>query len=534
MNTQLWNDDLMVLQKRIEETHPYPYGRISREEFQRLADSLRENISNLTESQIIIKLMQLVSSLQDGHTTLRPIDPNGFNFWYPVRYYWFIDGIFITATGVSLKALNGAQVLEIGQMPAEQAAILASSLRGADNWFGQRERIHYLANATALFALGISSSPTTLSIKVKQKDGLISTITLEAVETQFQDDRWMFWGEMYGPPGIEFVSAFQDLASSEFRKNHAFLPLHVRNRIPFFSHYLVEENSIYMQFNFVQNWEDEKFSDFHRNLFTWIDNHSVDRFILDLRYNSGGNGGLLLPFVHQFIKRDTINRPGHLYILVGRKTFSAGVNLIGHLTAHTHAFFVGEPAGASLNHFGDAVTYLLPNSGLELQVSRLYHQMSTSDDKRRVISVQYPAIFDSSQYFSGQDPALDAILGSWPRSIPDILWEDGEEPAMKVYQEQARRFSTSEWWQPYTENQMNDTGYRLLETSRVDDAAVAFQLNVTRFPESWNAWDSLAEIHQKMNHAEKAKEYYKHSLTLNPGNSNAREILKKIDPSFSM
>jgi tetratricopeptide (TPR) repeat protein len=46
-----------------------------------------------------------------------------------------------------------------------------------------------------------------------------------------------------------------------------------------------------------------------------------------------------------------------------------------------------------------------------------------------------------------------------------------------------------------TEAQLNAAGYQLLGAKRVDDAIVLFQRNVKAHPDSWNAYDSLAEAY---------------------------------------
>src|SRR6267143_154269 len=51
---------------------------------------------------------------------------------------------------------------------------------------------------------------------------------------------------------------------------------------------------------------------------------------------------------------------GHLFVITGRLTFSAAMNLASRLEHETHATFVGEPTGSRPNHYGEAVTLTLP------------------------------------------------------------------------------------------------------------------------------------------------------------------------------
>ena len=74
-------------------------------------------------------------------------------------------------------------------------------------------------------------------------------------------------------------------------------------------------------------------------------------------------------------------------------------------------------------------------------------------------------------------------------------------------------------------------GYYLLERDRIQDAIKIFELYIDEFPESWNAYDSMGEAHMMNNDKEPAKKYYRKSLELNPDNTNAEEMLKKLGDS---
>jgi tetratricopeptide (TPR) repeat protein len=80
-----------------------------------------------------------------------------------------------------------------------------------------------------------------------------------------------------------------------------------------------------------------------------------------------------------------------------------------------------------------------------------------------------------------------------------------------------------------TEMQLNLTGYKLLGKDQVDRAIEVFELNTRLFPESYNTWDSLAEGYMKKGDKEKAVKYYQKSITLNPENTNAKNMIKKMN-----
>lgn len=62
-----------------------------------------------------------------------------------------------------------------------------------------------------------------------------------------------------------------------------------------------------------------------------------------------------------------------------------------------------------------------------------------------------------------------------------------------------------------------------------DDAIEIFKLNVEAYPEASNPYDSLGEGYMLNGDKELAIKNYKKSLELNPDNTNAVEMLKKLE-----
>ena len=75
---------------------------------------------------------------------------------------------------------------------------------------------------------------------------------------------------------------------------------------------------------------------------------------------------------------------------------------------------------------------------------------------------------------------------------------------------------------------MNEWGYALIGKNEMQKAIEIFKLNITLYPNSWNAYDSLGESYQKAGHKNLAIKNYKKSLELNPENDNAVKMLKQI------
>ena len=79
-----------------------------------------------------------------------------------------------------------------------------------------------------------------------------------------------------------------------------------------------------------------------------------------------------------------------------------------------------------------------------------------------------------------------------------------------------------------TEAEMNFYAYGAMNRGQVDVAIGLFQLNTESYPQSFNAWDSLAEGYMVKGDKKNARKYYKKSLELNPQNTNATDKLKEL------
>ena len=79
-----------------------------------------------------------------------------------------------------------------------------------------------------------------------------------------------------------------------------------------------------------------------------------------------------------------------------------------------------------------------------------------------------------------------------------------------------------------SENEMNEIGYLLMGSDKVEEALQVFKLNIDAFPKSANAYDSYAEASMKLGKNEQAIAYYKKSVEMNPANQNGIDMLKKL------
>jgi carboxyl-terminal processing protease len=79
-----------------------------------------------------------------------------------------------------------------------------------------------------------------------------------------------------------------------------------------------------------------------------------------------------------------------------------------------------------------------------------------------------------------------------------------------------------------TERLLNSLGYSFLSMKLTEPAVEVLKLNVEKFPQSANVYDSLGEAYMNAGDKERAIENYEKSLKLNPNNAGATENLKTL------
>jgi len=393
-----WIEDLDFLVHRIDSIHPDPYLYISKELFYKQVSALKLKIPSYSDNEIIAELLHIVTAIKDGHTRLH--GNNLTKKWYPVRIEEFPDGYFITACADVFKDAIGLKVIEVNDRKVEDVFDLIGNVTPHDNEFSRKyfSPLFFMMNSV-LSGLHIADSSGVLTLLARNYDDQEITIHIHPIEYKSEEDLAWFWRE-YGVPG--------ELYSNIIAKNDS-LPLYLKNYDkPFWFEYLKEYKSVYFAFNECLGEND--FENFNKYLWQFIDSVKAECLIIDLRNNFGGSNSILQPLVHEIIRHDEINKNGNLFVLTGRKTFSAAIHCAAWIEYHCHPIFIGEPTGAGPNHFADPDFSLLPNSGIVLMVSRYFWQNTWPWDNRTSIEPSVCVSLSSNDYFNYRDPVMDKVL----------------------------------------------------------------------------------------------------------------------------
>ena len=146
---------------------------------------------------------------------------------------------------------------------------------------------------------------------------------------------------------------------------------------------------------------------------------------------------------------------------------------------------------------------------------------------RRDQPVKYTFVAGALQLSPPRGPAMTAPKVSAETLVPyEHVGAGNISKAMEAYREIKKTTPANA---AVSEERLNRVGYGFLRTKKLPEAIAYFKLNVEFYPNSFNVYDSLGEAYMANSDKELAIANYKKSLELNPKNTHAAEMLKKLE-----
>jgi hypothetical protein len=439
-SVESWRGDLEFVSEKLPESHANLFHTLSRKEFDNALASLSGRLPALNHTQAIVELATIVASVSDGHTRLTlPISQDGgffqghtstplpnnsdmFFHHYPIRLYLYEDGLFVRRISNEYANYASAKVLRIGSLSSQQAIDAVSSTIHKDNSQQLKQLLpSRLVIPEVLHALGVVNDVNHATFLLQTQDGSSHELVLAPVAESDQ---------------LVWTNAVDSLAVKP--------PYLTRPDAHFWFEYREAEKLVYLQFNEVYDTELETLAAFSKRLEQYINDNDVEKLVVDLRFNTGGDNTLNSSLLHALIRSPKLRDPGSLFAITGRATFSAAMMFALDLEKHTNVIFVGEATGGKPNHYGDSRKLQLPNSGLTIRASSLYWQYGGPKDFRNELAPHIPIAMSSMDYLQGHDPAMEEILALVSEPIetgkPEGVWNGnalGYRIAVKVNRNEA-------------------------------------------------------------------------------------------------
>lgn len=504
-----WQADVRFLGEELPKRHRNAFHRLKREDFESAVKTLSDRVPALSEDEIIVGMMKIVAMVKDGHTSIVPREYFRSGI-YPVKFYLFRDGLFVEKAAPEYAEIIGGRVIKIGNMNAEDAFKTAGQAAFADNEMGVK----------AITPVMLSVPEILSGFKIaddKQKLNLI--IEIGGKQRDFEIRPTSSLDKLFRPPANWLDAA-----------NKANTPLYLKNRANlYWFEYLKDQKLVYVQHNEIGNKQDEPVADFYRRIMAFVEANPVEKFVLDLRLNGGGNNTLNIPVVKELIK-SKINKRGKFFVVTGRETFSAAQNLVNQIEKYTEAIFVGEPTAGHPNHYGDNRPFTLPNSKLTVRASSLWWQDLDPRDERLWTAPEIAVELSSEEYRAGKDPVLQAVLEYAPgSSLSEIIDAATTQNTLGDFVAKYKAFkSNPKSKYVNSEAAINRFGYTLLAKKRVADAVEVFKLNVEAYPNSANVYDSLGDALEAAGRKEEAIRSFEKALTIDPNYPSSLAALRRL------
>lgn len=401
LSAESWTEDLEFLARELPRRFVRFDEAVDRAAFEAEVAALGPELPGLPRHRKVVELMGIAAlpGTGTGHTGIPPFQrPLDWGF-YPLYAWLFDDGVWITLAGAGAEEALGAQVLAVGGRPVEEVLTAAAPYLPADNEVGRKALLGaVLSFPEMLQALGVAGDDGAAELTLRATGGEPFALRMEPVRLASLGG--LRWGQALQEP----VEAWSPADPRPRARAH-------------WLEYRPEERLLYVQINEVRNAEGQTFEELARRVAEAADEHEVERCVLDLRANGGGNNQLVEPLVAALSGHAELDRRGVLYALVGRRTYSAAGNLASALELRTKTLFAGEPTGSSPNHYGDAVDVLLPRSKIVVGISTRYWEDGGPHDRRPWIAPSAPELavpFTHADHAAGRDPVLAAVLAYRP------------------------------------------------------------------------------------------------------------------------
>lgn len=376
-----WRADLAFLAAELPKRHPAPFHQTTEAAFDAAIDELATALPGLSDDQRLVGLARIVALVADGHTQL-DLGRYGRKLVYPLTFYWFPDGVFVIDAAEPYRWAIGARVITVGERSIDEAtAALSSTVGWQADGFRRAQVAWRLAWPQFVRGTGLAPADGPARYGVVDASGATRELIVEP----------MVW--RIKPPAPDTVPLYRQRPSAFY-----------------WSRYLPTERALYVQYNTCYEANDLSFAAFTDAVTRTLDSEPVDRLIVDLRWNGGGNSEIINPLLAAITARPTLR--GRVFALIGRHTFSSALMNAIDLD-QVGALLVGEPAGSPAAHYGEVDHVDLPARGLSLHYST--RRFEAPGYPGPALAPEVAVELSSADYLAGRDPVLAAALA---RPVP--------------------------------------------------------------------------------------------------------------------
>jgi hypothetical protein len=385
-----WLEDINYLEKELPTRHKNLFFQLEEKEFENEIEKLKSDLSQLSDLEITLRLAEIFAKIGDTHTAL---DNTRFlNEYYPFFLKKFEAGYRVITTDQKYKKILGAKLISINDYSVEELKQKLSRIITADNQASLDNRMNSFLNLKdVLVYLEIVGSDNEFLF---EKTGQKIKINFEALKIK------------------NITKNSSSLVSLDYQPG---IVLKNTNQL-FWSNYLKEESLLYFQYNSCwsreladkhgrPNSELPSFEAEKSKVFNLISDKEIDKLVIDLRFNSGGDSSQGTKFAEEL---SSYKDQFETYVIIGADTFSSAIINALDFKKQLDAYLIGTATMGKPNHYGEVKSFKLPNTGLNVSYSTNYFTLLKDSDPDSL----YPDITVETSFkdfINGEDTAFKMI-----------------------------------------------------------------------------------------------------------------------------
>ena len=385
-----WQKDLKYLSSQMRTIHPDIYSMIPKSSLDSLEEEIDTRIPNSDDSDILMDLFKFTAAPNDAHTFPFIFFPCFDMHNSPVQIYGFPDGWYVVDAGREYKKLIGLKVVEIGSVDINDIFAKYPVLLGVENDQSKKERFTYMVVI-----------PEWLKYHK-----IINNI--DQVEFTFEDRLGTKFSKSL--PSYKYFPPFlwSNVSKIKNKKPHVY----TNPRKDWYQFTPINNSKVlYIEYHQCDNQSGkETVEEFALKLEEHLANNYYGRYIVDLRSNDGGNSNVNRELIRVIRDSKKVNQYGKLFVLIGRRTFSAAVMFANQLQMQTNAILVGEPTSQGPVFYGRPNLVELPNSKLVIGVSSGHTIGGLPIDNRKSIEPDIIVEYTINNFINNEDPVLEIAL----------------------------------------------------------------------------------------------------------------------------
>lgn len=378
-----WKIDLQALKENMLQKDVGLNTDIKKSDvFSQQVDKIIKNLSRYkNDDEVIIEISRTLSALNQVHTNLNLGNPDVL----PIQLFMENNKLYVSNTLTVYSDILYAEIIEINKQPINKIINQLEGIVSVDNRQGLLVQIpSKILTYTILHGLRIIKNDEPVSVKFQLSNG--EKITKKITFKSSLDPK---------DPNDKPINPNQDklLYEKYFDKYYDYT-------------YLVPDKALYIAYNRCYVDPEYSMEQFTNDVKNVIQEKKIDRIIVDLRNNWGGDSSVIQPLKDYLSHLSKLNK--RIIILTSRFTASSAMLNALEFREDLGSVIIGELVNGEASKPGDVLQFTLPQSKLTVNYSSRYLNLINFKDSSlipdRLIN---PTISDLK---NGDDPVMKQAL----------------------------------------------------------------------------------------------------------------------------